>query len=393
MFTFGQSIDDSTAAKPAAAATSPFSFGTAGQAGANKSTFTFNKTPSTQTGTKMDAPFSFSSASSNKTNPTPTLQPESPMSSSPFAFGKTENKQSENATFSFVKPSSNANLPQGNIFQFATNQASNSSQGTAAAPRRADTAPFQFGATASTSTLQPSVPQKSFSFGPSTTSNSSEPFKFDTSTGGSTSGTAQPAPIFGSVKPTSTFGAASSTSPFGAVPSVTKPATATPNLFQFSPSSGTGPRTQLTGGNSGTAGVFKFGNTGSGAAATATSPFGATLAPQNAPPAFGSTTAGSAPGVGSQSTPGFNFTTNANTAVPGVFQFGASSPPAANPAAAGSAFSFGSTIANAPSFGTIPPVAQQGAPPGGNMFSIGTSGSSTNTKGRTIRTATRRRPK
>ena len=102
--------------------------------------------------------------------------------------------------------------------------------------------------------------------------------------------------------------------------------------------------------------------------------------------------AGSALGAGSQSSTGFNFTANANTSVPGVFQFGASSTPA-NPPGASSTFSFGTAIANAPSFGTIPPAGQPGAPPGGNMFSIGTSGSSANTKGRTIRTATRRRPK
>lgn len=147
--------------------------------------------------------------------------------------------------------------------------------------------------------------------------------------------------------------------------------------------------TQATAAGASASSMFSFGNSG---ASTAPTPFGTSQQP-SAAPTFGSST----PSVGSsnanaQPTTGFNFAANANTAVPGVFQFGAASPPS-NPQAPASSFSFGSAISNAPGFGSpAPSIGQPAASPGG-MFSIGASGNNANTKGRTFRTATRRRPK
>ena len=395
LFNFGQKTTaESTAVKSPPAST--FTFGKTEQPAANTASFMFGKTTSTQEAPKVDAPFSFNTPSTNKPSATSPLQPPSAAASA-FSFGKPE-KQKETATFAFGNTSANTNQATGNIFNFG-NTNTNPSQASAVAPRRSDTAPtvpFQFAG--STSTLQPSAPQKSFSFGQSTTSKPGEPFNFGAAAAGNANSSisSQP-PAFGTAKPTSGFGAVSSSVPFGSTTATSKPSTATASPFQFG-GSGTGSSTQTSAGSNPSAGIFSFGRTG--ATSSSATPFGATSTQPTAPPAFGSTATGRAVGS-SQPNTGFNFTASANTTVPGVFQFGGPSPPSNQPAAApamqgpASTFSFGSAVANAPAFGaTVPPtIGQPGAPPGGNMFSIGSSGSNANTKGRTFRTATRRRPK
>merc|ERR1711981_994963 len=109
---------------------------------------------------------------------------------------------------------------------------------------------------------------------------------------------------------------------------------------------------------------------------SSSAPFGAASPQQNAPPAFGTnnTTAGASAGP-SQSNTGFNFASSANTAVPGVFQFGGAASSSQQTPTPAASFSFGNAIANAPTFGATSPIGQPPATPGGNMFSIGSSGS------------------
>ena len=387
MFTFGQKDPpDSTSMKSTPSST--FTFGKAEAPEGNTSLFTFGKTTSTQEAPKADAPFSFNAPNTNKSSTTSPLQTLS-STSSPFSFVNQENKTKESAPFSFGSGNANANKPSGGIFNFGGTNTTNTNQGMGTAPKRADTAPtapFQFSASTS---LQPSVPQKSFSFGTSTTSNPLDPFKFGTPSGGGTSTNLSNQPGFAAAKPTPAFGAASSTSPFGSTIATSKPATATASLFQFG-QSGSNPSSQPNAGSNSNAGIFSF---GSGGTSSSTTPFGSSS--QQAAPAFGSTNTGSAAGNTSSST-GFNFAANANTTVPGVFQFGTASPQGNQPGAANPpGFSFGPALANAPGFPSTSSLAmgQPGAPPGTNMFSIGSSGTSANTKGRTFRTATRRRQK
>jgi hypothetical protein len=338
---------------------------------------------SPQDAPKVDSPFSFNATNNSK----PTTTAPVPTSTAPslFSFGKTESKPKESAAFSFGNPTPNSSQNTGGIFNFE-NDNSNPTQVSAGAPSRSDTAPtapFQFPG----STLPSGAPQNSFSFGHSGASSTSEQFKFGGTTGSTNNAsTSQPTP-FGATKPTG-FAAANPSAPFGSTTASSKPVSANP--FQFGASNTSSTQSAASGSAGG--GIFSFGSSGPN---SSSAPFGAASPPQNAPPAFGANNTAAGNSVGpSQSNTGFNFATTANAAVPGVFQFGGGPPPSNQQAPAPAAsYSFGNAITNAPTFGATSPIGQPPATPGGNMFSIGSSGNNANTKGRTIRTATRRRPK
>ena len=388
LFAFGKkSNNDNVTIKPASPATFSFGGKTDPPPANPASTFTFGKTAPSQEPPKADAPFSFSATSNKPANTSSTLVPQS-TASGMFSFGGTESKPKESNIFSFGNSASNSTQATGGIFSFGGSTASSQVQGSTAAPKQPDVAPaapFQFSGSTS---LPPSAPQKAFSFGQTGSSNTSEPFKFGGTTSGSSNTSGSQATSFGAAKP-STFGAPSTT-PFGSTSAAPKPASATPSLFQFGQSSSTNtnnPQPSATG--SAGSGIFSFGG---GSTTSTANPFAAPSQP--APPAFNATSPASNPGGSSQPNTGFNFAANANTAVPGVFAFGASSSSQQAPPPASSSFSFGGAIANAPTFGaTSPTMGQPAAPQAGNMFSIGSSGNSANKPGRTFRTATRRRPK
>ena len=383
LFGFGQTSapDGGTLKQP----TSPvFSFGKSDKVQATSPQFGFGNLPVPQEVPKKDAPFSFSVATTKA--PTAAQVPPTSSASSTFSFGSDSNKPKESGVFSFGNPASTNKQPSGGIFSFGNTKANDSSQVSTNVPARPDSAqsaPFQF----SGSTSQPSAPQKTFAFGQS---NTSEPFKFNSPTAGSSDTPKAKATPFGATLPTA-FGVASPSATFATSP-VQNSASSTSGLFQFGGSGSSNLKQPVAPSNAG-AGVFSFGNSG---ASNTTAPFGATSPRQNTSSPFGnnSATGAGATATATQPSSGFNFAANANTAVPGVFQFGAAAP-SNNPAPAASSFSFGNALANAPSLGSsnVPSMGQTGGTPGGNMFSIGTSSNNASMRGRTIRTAARRRPK
>ena len=382
LFSFGQTSapDGGTLKQPTS---SVFSFGKSEKVQATPPQFGFGNLPVPQEVPKKDAPFSFSVATTKA--PTAPQVPQTSVSST-FSFGSDSNKSKEGGVFSFGNPTSTNKQPSGGIFSFGNTKANDSSQASTNVPARPDSAqsaPFQF----SGSTLQPSAPQKTFAFGQN---NTSEPFKFNGPTAGSSDTPKAKATPFGATLPTA-FGVASPSATFATSP-VQNSASSTSGLFQFGGSGSSTLKQPGASSNAG-AGVFSFGNSG---ASNTTAPFGATSPRQNTPSPFGnnSATGTGATATATQPSSGFNFAANANTAVPGVFQFGAAAP-SNNPAPAASSFSFGNALANAPTLGSsnVPSMAQTGGTPGGNMFSIGTSSNNASMRGRTIRTAARRRPK
>merc|ERR1712226_330417 len=179
-------------------AASIFSFGQSEQAKKTVSPFSFGNSEASKQTNKTDGALSFST-----TLNTPATSSMPPPSTTPSIFSFSDSNPSKvkaGGIFSFGQSTSSSTASSTGIFGNVAG--TDSSSKSAIAPRRADTAPttpFQF----SGSAIPSSGPQKSFSFGQSSTS---QPFKVDSTPTNTGDITKTNSTHFGSIKPS--FGSA-----------------------------------------------------------------------------------------------------------------------------------------------------------------------------------------